>query len=39
MFICFLESNPGFVLSLLRAVLVDVAIAWCRILPLYAGPF
>lgn len=38
-FICFLESNPGFLPFLLRAVLVDVAIARCRILPLHAGPF
>lgn len=38
-FVCFLESNPGFVLSLLRAFLVDLAIAWCRVLPLHAGPF
>lgn len=38
-FVCFLESNPGFVLSLLRAVPVDVAVAWCRILRLHAGPF
>lgn len=35
MFVCFLESNPGFLLFLLRAVLVVFAIA---LLPLRPGP-